>query len=270
VRQLSRRAASCFATQETLADLLHFAQARMERGAGGGGGEEGEDEDEMDFDDDDDEEEEEEEEDEEYGGGHATTPTLEAAVDLAELLLDTFPTLLPKALPALLDLCWAAGRRSHARHQSADVTAAAAAVQVRVLRIVTRARARPPASSDASASQSQSQSQSQHARVTAMGAKGEAELLHKFRADVQRLCLKDGSPKAVRLGVSALCQLVPAAADPVFPKLLRDLTGSKALALDNPRLEAVLRALAVLAERRPRAFQAHADAVRAFVLHKVG
>ena len=275
VRQLSRRAASCFATQETLADLLQLAQARMERGAGGGGEEDDEEEEEedgMDFDD------EEEEDEEDAGDGEALplTPTLEAAVDLAELLLDTFPALLPKALPALLDLCWAAGRRSHARHQTAEATAAAAAVQVRVLRIVTRARPRAPAnggdSSSASQSQSQSQSQAQAAvpRLTAMGAKGEAELLQKFRTDVQRLCLKDGSPKAARLGVSALCQLVPTAADPVFAKLLRDLTAARALSLDNPRLEAVLRALAVLAERRPRAFQAHADAVRAFVLHKVG
>ncbi len=209
VRTLARRASSCFATQETLATLIQSARGMLEDGVG-----------------------------EEH-------EAVEAAVDLMELLVENFPVLLPHALPALLDLCWA-------------VTGKEDGVQVRVFRLInTRAKAAAKATG------------ALDGRLTGMGAKGEAEMLQKFRQDVVKLCLKGGSPKATRLAVSALCQLVPDPQDAVYARLLKDLTSAKALSLGNPRLEAVLRALAVLAERHPTRFEAHADAVRGFALQKV-
>ena len=216
VRMLARRASSCFATQETLADLIQAARELLEAG---------------------DEEEEEEEE-----------GALDAAVDLMELLVENFPVLLPKSLPELLELCWAAGKED--------------GVQVRVLRLIaTRAKA---ASKAAAMGVGKSDG-----RLTSMSPKGEAEMLAKFRQDVLKLCLKTGSAKATRLAVSALCQLVPDGRDAVYTRLLKDLTSTKSLSSDNPRLEAVLRALAVLAERHPVTFETHADAVRGFALRKV-
>jgi len=216
VRMLARRASSCFATQETLADLIQAARELLEAGA--------------------------EDEDEEEEGA------LDAAVDLMELLVENFPVLLPKALPELLELCWAAGKED--------------GVQVQVLRLIaTRAKAASKAVAMAVGKGD--------GRLTSMGPKGEAEMLTKFRQDMLKLCLKTGSAKATRLAVSALCQLVPDGGDAVYTRLLKDLTSTKSLSSENPRLEAVLRALAVLAERHPVTFEAHADEVRGFALRKV-
>ncbi|TFJ85174.1 hypothetical protein NSK_003597 [Nannochloropsis salina CCMP1776] len=211
VRVLARRATSCFANQETLADLIQLARELLENGEGG------------------DEEE----------------NTLEGAVALTELLIESFPVLMSEALPQLLMLCWTAGKEEN--------------LQVRLLRLVaTRAKgARYLADMKIG-----------H-RLTNLTVKGEAEMLSNFRQGTLKVVLKNGSTKASRLAVSALCELVPDPDDAVYARLLRELTSAKSLSLDNPRLEAMLRALAVLAERHPRTFETHAARVRAFALRKM-